>query len=174
MRPVKTLCHRVLGRSEHRCTYSYFAPKNIRTLLHAKHLSAWTFSCSYFLVLQAACFHDCLYFSGSLTNGARWFPTVQNPTLVFRQAAATVTRHVVRPFPPFATLYFPAYLLLPPPPTCSCGCTDNWRSNQRIYPIKFRRVRMAAEDGGVASVLLVAKRAVLQNSACACEYMMDV
>ena len=33
---------------------------------------------------------------------------------------------------------------------------------------------MAAEDGGVAGVLLVAKRAVLQNSACVCEYMMDV
>jgi len=45
-----------------------FLPHNISTLLLTKHLSVGTFNISYFLVLWAVYFHNCIYFNITLTN----------------------------------------------------------------------------------------------------------
>jgi hypothetical protein len=98
-----------------------------------------------FFILQAVCCYCSVYFSFALTDDGRSCFQDYPPTPSFHSSDSNENAFQSSSISSHLQYYTP---LPTPPHTCSCGCTDNWRSSQRIYPINFRLVCMAVEDGG--------------------------
>jgi hypothetical protein len=146
-----------------------FWPRNISTLLLTKHLSVGTFNNSCFLVLQAACFHNCIYFNTTLTNDGRYyFQHCRSPLCLSSNPSNGNATHTS-----FISSTCSATLPSPPLPARVATPIIDDLTNEFIR-LNLGKWASRMKVAVLLACLCYKAKCVLQNSACVCEYMKDV